>query len=212
MEEIESASADGTIFVSDSELPGYDRRSLRDRTGGDMRKPKLQPRALPNAPASSPAEAQAQLDFFLDKYDPEVASFARRALAKMRKLVPGAIEMVYDNFNWLVIGFGPSERPSEAFFSLVLPPGRVSLCFLQGAGLPDPAKRLEGKGNLVRNIPLYSLGKPDQRVLDHPEVLDLINVALNRAKVSMPSSPRRKLIIRSISANQRPRRSTKRKK
>lgn len=65
----------------------------------------------------SPAEAQRQLDSFLDKYTPEVAGFARSALVKMRKLVPGAIEMVYDNYNWLVVGFGPTERPSEAIFS-----------------------------------------------------------------------------------------------
>ena len=47
------------------------------------------------------ADAQQQLESFLAKYDPEVSKFARRALAKMRKLVPGAIEMVYDNYNWL---------------------------------------------------------------------------------------------------------------
>jgi hypothetical protein len=105
-----------------------------------------------------------------------------------------------------VIGFGPSERPSEAIFSLVLPAGRVTLCFLQGAGLPDPARRLEGSGNVVRNIRLYNAGEPDAKVLDDPEVLDLINVALNRAKVPMPNGARRKLIIRSISAKQRPRR------
>ncbi len=152
------------------------------------------------------ADAKKQLDSFLAKYDHEVEAFARRALAKIRKLVPGAIEMVYDNYNWLVIGFGPSERPSEAIFSLVLPPGRVSLCFLQGAGLPDPANRLVGKGNVVRNIRLYSLGEPDDKVLDDPEVLGLINIALNRAKVPMPAVARRKLIIRSVSAKQRPRR------
>ena len=131
---------------------------------------------------------------------------ARGALAKIRKLVPGAIEMVYDNYNWLVVGFGPSERPSEAIFSIVMPPGRVTLCFLQGAGLPDPAKRLMGSGNVVRNIRLYDAGHPDARVLDDPEVLSLINVALNRAKVPMPPDARRELIIKSISAKQRPRR------
>jgi hypothetical protein len=158
------------------------------------------------------ADAQAQLDSFLAKYDPEVEAFARRALAKMRKLVPGAIEMVYDNFNWLVIGFSPSERPSEAIFSLVLPPGRVTLCFLQGAGLPDPAKRLQGSGNVVRNIRLYKAGETDAKVLDDPEVLALINVALHRAKVPMPDKARRKLIIRAIAARQKPRRITPRKK
>jgi hypothetical protein len=160
----------------------------------------------------SPAEAQRQLDSFLDKYTPEVAGFARGALAKMRKLVPGAIEMVYDNYNWLVIGFSPTERPSEAIFSIVMPPGRVTLCFLQGAGLPDPAKRLQGSGNVVRNIRLYDAGEPDGKVLDDPEVRALINTALNRAKVPMPAKARRKLIIRSVSAKQRPRRAVPGKK
>jgi hypothetical protein len=125
-----------------------------------MRKSKSKSRAS-KAPGPSSADAQTQLNSFLDKYDPEIATFARRALAKMRQLIPGAIEMVYDNYNWLVVGFGPSERPSEAIFSIVLPPGRVTLCFLQGADLPDPAKRLQGSGNVVRNIRLYETGKPD---------------------------------------------------
>ncbi len=168
-----------------------------------MRKAKSRSRAYSS---TSRADAEQQLESFLAKYDPDVAAFARRALAKMRKLIPGAVEMVYDNYNWLVIGFSPTERPSEAIFSLVLPPGRVTLCFLQGAGLPDPAKRLQGSGNVVRNIRLYNSGEPDARVLDDPEVLALINVALNRAKVPMPDQARRKLIIRAVAARQRPRR------
>jgi hypothetical protein len=170
----------------------------------------------PTTPSSSlpivQADAPSQLDSFLDKYDPDVAAFARRALAKMRKLVPGAIEMVYDNYNWLVIGFSPTERPSEAIFSLVLPAGRVTLCFLQGANLPDPAKRLQGSGNVVRNIRLFNAGQADAKVLDDPEVRALINLALNRAKVPMPANARRKVIIRAISAKQRPRRVASRKK
>jgi hypothetical protein len=159
-----------------------------------------------STPAAPQADAEQQLEPFLAKYDREVASFARRSLTKMRKLVPGAIEMVYDNYNWLVIGFSPTERPSEAIFSLVLPPGRVTLCFLQGAGLPDPANRLQGSGNVVRNIRLYNAGEPDAHVLDDPEVLALINLALNRAKVPMPAASRRKVVIRAVAARQKPRR------
>jgi hypothetical protein len=161
---------------------------------------------------SSQADAEQQLESFLAKYDPDVVAFARRALAKMRKLVPGAIEMVYDNYNWLVIGFSPTERPSDAIFSLVLPPGHVTLCFLQGASLPDPAKRLQGSGNVVRNIRLYNAGEPDTKILDDPEVLSLINVALNRAKVPRPKRARRKLIIRVVATRQRPRRRAPEKK
>src|SRR5580704_12307675 len=173
-----------------------------------MRSPKFTNRDAQKTSEPSPAEAERQLDSFLAKYDPEVETFARRAIAKMRKLVPGAVEMVYDNYNWLVIGFSPTERPSEAIFSLVLPPGRVTLCFLQGAGLPDPAKRLKGSGNVVRNIRLYNTGEPDAHVLDDPEVLELINVALNRAKVPMTAGARRKLVIRAVAEKQKPRRRT----
>jgi hypothetical protein len=170
----------------------------------DVTKPTSRKTAKPS-PVSQ-AEAKRQLDSFLAKYSPDVERFARRALAKMRRLVPGAIEMVYDNYNWLVVGFGPSERPSEAIFSLVLPPNAVTLCFLQGASLPDPAGLLQGSGNVVRNIRLYTSGVKDAKVLDDPEVLSLINVALNRAKVPMPAKAQRKLIIRAVAKQQRPRR------
>jgi hypothetical protein len=171
-----------------------------------MRKTKSQPHPKKASTELSQAEAEQQFDSFLARYSPDVEAFARRALAKMRKLVPGAIEMVYDNFNWLVIGFSPSERPSEAIFSLVLPPGAVTLCFLQGAALPDPAGLLRGSGNVVRNLRLYTSGEKDERLLENPEVLSLINVALNRAKVPMPAKQRRKMIIRAVAKRQKPRR------
>src|SRR5262245_5701872 len=94
---------------------------------------------------------QQRLDGFIDKYTPEIAAFARAVLDKLRSRLPGAIELVYDNYNWLVIGFGPTERPSDAVFSVVLPPGRVTFCFLQGAKLPDPHRLLRGSGKVVRN-------------------------------------------------------------
>jgi hypothetical protein len=65
---------------------------------------------------------------------------------------------------------------------------------------------LQGSGIVVRNIRLYDAGEPDGKLLHNPEVLALINTALNRAKVPMPANARRKLIIRSVSAKQRPRR------
>jgi hypothetical protein len=59
---------------------------------------------------------------------------------------------------------------------------------------------------VVRNTKLFHTGQPDAKVLDDPEVLALINIALNRSKVPMPARARRKLIMRSVSAKQRPRR------
>src|SRR5947209_1396139 len=95
---------------------------------------------------------QRQLTAFMAKYTPAIAAKAKAILAKMRRRLPGAIEMVYDNYNALVIGFGPTERPSEAVFSIVLNPHYVVLCFIQGAKIRDPQKLLRGGGKQVRNV------------------------------------------------------------
>src|SRR6476646_7169124 len=95
---------------------------------------------------------EKQLDFFIDKHTPEIAALARRMLARMRARLPGAVEFVYDNYAALAIGFGPTERPSDAVFSVVLYPRWTHLYFLQGAVLPDPAGRLQGSGKVGRHL------------------------------------------------------------
>jgi hypothetical protein len=130
--------------------------------------------------------AKQQLEKFLSRYEAKVATTAGRALARMRKRLPGTIEIVYDNYNALAIGFGPSERASEAIFSIVLYPRYVSLFFLQGAKLPDPHKRPNGSGNVARHIKLENLD-----VLDEPEILELMDSALRRAKVPIDPQQRR---------------------
>ena len=144
---------------------------------------------------------EGQLDSFLDKYTPAIATLARACLKKMRARLPGAVQLVYDNYNALVIGFGPSERASEAMFSIVLYPRWVTLFFLRGAGLPDPLRLLKGSGKVVRYIRLASAAD-----LDLPAVQELMVQALRRAEAGIdPAAPGR-LVIRSISAKQRPRR------
>jgi hypothetical protein len=144
---------------------------------------------------------QSQLDDFLDKYAPEIATMARDCLKTMRARLPGATQLVYDNYNALAIGFAPSDRPSEAIFSIVLYPRYVTLFFLQGVNLPDPKKLLQGSGTKVRHIRLERSAD-----LDKPAIRKLMLVAMKNAKTPIePAAPAR-LIIRSISAKQRPRR------
>ncbi len=142
-----------------------------------------------------------QLVKFLAKYEPSVAAMAKKALGKMRRLVPGANEMVYDNYNALVIGFVPGERPSEVVFSIALYPSYANLFFAQGKLLPDPEKRLQGAGKQVRSIRLDSAA-----TLDEPEVRELIRVALERAKVPIDPRQKARMEIRAVSIKQRPRR------
>jgi hypothetical protein len=145
---------------------------------------------------------QAQLDTFMDKYTPEIAALARACLAKMRARLPGATQLVYDNYNFLAIGFGPSEKTSHAIFSIALAPRWVDLFFLQAAGeLPDPQKLLKGSGRVARHIVIQSASE-----LDQPAVQALIAAALKRATEPIDPAQPGRLVIRSISAKQRPRR------
>jgi hypothetical protein len=149
---------------------------------------------------------QAQLAGFIAKFTPEIAALIKAVRAKMQKRLPHAVEMVYDNYNFLVFGFGPTERPSEAIFSIAAYARGVGLCFIHGAKLPDPDKLLRGAGKQVRNLKLLTAA-----TLDQPAVQRLIAAAIEHAPVPFDPTVRRRLIIKSISAKQRPRRAAVRK-
>jgi len=159
-------------------------------------------RANANEVAVTVKSARTQLDGFIAKYSPDVAAVARAALVRMRRLLPGAVEVVYDNYNALAVGFGPSERASEAVVSIAVYPRWVSLFFLQnGPQLPDPDGLLKGAGTKVRHIVLESA-----KDLDKPAVRALIREALSRALKPIDSARRGRVVVRSVSAKQRARR------
>ena len=149
----------------------------------------------------NPPSPATQLNGFIAKFSPEIAALGKAVLARLRRLLPPSVEMVYDNYNFLVVGFGPTERPSEAVLSVAFYARGVGLCFIQGARLPDPDKLLLGGGNQVRHIKL-----PQAGVLDDPRVRQLIAIAVKSGPTPFAKDCRRKLIIKSISAKQRPRR------
>lgn len=149
------------------------------------------------APLKSP---EAQLKVLIDKFDKPMASLIRAARRRMRALLPTATELVYDNYNFFVIGYGPNDRTGQAAFSLAAQAKGLALCFLWGKGLPDPKKLLRGSGSRVRNVRVESAA-----TLTDPEVLALIGHALAKAPVPYVGG-KHQLLIKSISAKQRPRR------
>jgi hypothetical protein len=146
-------------------------------------------------------DAQIRLDSFLAKFTPEVDALAHDLIARMRARLPGAAIIVYDNYNALAVGFGPTEKPSHAVLSLAVFPRWVTLCFLQGAGLPDPSGILSGQGSRVRHVRLH-----DSKALDDPIIEALIAEAAARSEPPFDPAAGQRLVVKSISAKQRPRR------
>jgi hypothetical protein len=123
---------------------------------------------------------QLQLAGFLAKFAPEIAARAEEILIRLRVAIPHALELVYDNYNALAIGFSPTERASDAIVSIAVYPRWVSLFFLQAKGLPDPNNILKGQGNVAKHVVL-----PTPSALDEPAIQALMGEALNRAKTPM---------------------------
>ena len=151
-----------------------------------------------SATTASPAK---QIAGFIAKFDPKVARVIRSSRAALRKRFPTAIEQVYDNYNFLAIGFCSTEKTSDCIVSLAAQAKGVSLSFYYGASLPDPKGILQGSGNQNRFIRLESAA-----TLSDPDVQTLLTVAAAQAKSPLPVSGGGYTMIKSISTKQRPRR------
>ena len=145
--------------------------------------------------------AETQIETFLAKYAPEIATQLRQARGALQALFPHGHELVYDNYNALVFGFSPTERASEAIVSIAGYPKWITLFFQKGAALKDPDRLLQGQGSQVRSIRLSS---PEE--LENPTVLSLIQQAVEPCRSSFATAPKLRTVVRSVSEKQRPRR------
>ena len=157
----------------------------------------------PVAAAVTAAAPEEQLADFIARYDAPVARLAREARAALRPQMLTAIELVYDNYQFLAIGFSATERASDCIVSLAVSPKGVALSFPYGVSLPDARAILLGGGNRNRYIRLESAA-----TLTSPAVRALVRAAVAAAPSRLPVSGRGYLVIKSVSAKQRPRRST----
>ena len=131
-----------------------------------------------------------------------MARLVRSCRSALRRRLPTATELVYDNYNFLAIGYSPTQRTSEAIVSLAAAKNGVALSFYHGASLPDPHKILLGSGKQNRFVRLEGAA-----TLARPEVEALLRCAIKQSRSPLPSSGSGKTIIKSVSAKQRPRRS-----
>jgi len=145
--------------------------------------------------------AARQIASFLSRFDPTVSKVMTSARAALRRRFPTAIEQVYDNYNFFVIGFCTTERTSDCFVSLAASARGVILSFYHGATLPDPHKVLLGSGKQNRFLRLENAAR-----LSDPEVKALLASAAGQARTPLPATGMGYTMIKSVSAKQRPRR------
>lgn len=142
----------------------------------------------------------AQLESFVDRFDAKNQKLFRSVRAAVRKRFPTANELAYDYNHSVVIAYSPSDRGIEGVVSITLLAEGVRLYFMHGPQLPDPKKLLQGSAKQVRFIELKSAND-----LENADVKALIAGASDLATVSLPSTGKGTLIIKSEAAKKKPR-------
>ena len=155
----------------------------------------------PKAKSTKPEDPEKQLASFIAKFDPPMVRLIRSVRAALRKRLPAANELVYDNYNFFVIGYCSTERTSDCILSLAANAKGIVLSFYYGATLPDPGGILQGSGSQNRFI---RIARAEDLAKSENEAL--IAAAIRQARTPLAAKGSGRLIIRSISAKQRPRR------
>jgi hypothetical protein len=146
-------------------------------------------------------ETEAEIAAFLGRYTPAIEAQLREARSRLCAMFPRGFELVFDTYNALVFGISPTERRSDSFLSVAGYPKWVTLFFLNGVDLHDPAGLLEGQGKQVRSIRLKHPAD-----INSPEVQALIAQAVARYESALRVAPILTTVIKSVAVKQRSRR------
>ena len=145
----------------------------------------------------APETPARQLASLISRLEPAHRKLARTARAALRHRFPTAIELVYENFHALAIGYSPTEEMAGCIVSLTINPMGARVTFLNGATLPDPRHVLEGSGDQTRFISLQTAA-----ALARPEVEALIQAAIAQSKVPLPSEGTGNTVIKSTAVHE----------
>jgi len=166
----------------------------------DRRNPQRRRRreAARGADAATPSR---QLTRAIARYPPGIRALAQALLGALRARLPGATELVYDNYA-LTIAFSPTDRPSHAVVGITLYPRWINLGFMEGAMLDDPDGVLAGSGSQFRHVRLAAAAD-----LDMPAIAALIDGAVAHGDGGrFDPARRRRIDVRTVSAKRGPRR------
>ena len=148
--------------------------------------------------ADATASPAKQLNTVLERFDPAIRALVREARTRLRRRMPTARELVYENARAVAIGFASSERMSDTIVSLAVYARGVNLYFMYGVALDDPHRVLLGNGNQGRFIRLDSAA-----TLDRTEVEELLASAIAEGDTPLPPRGRGRIVIKSVAATRR---------
>ena len=130
--------------------------------------------------------AGSDLRAFLGAFSPEIAQIALRLRAIVLDQAKGASEFIDDADGGVAMAYALTENPADAFCRLAIHGDRVDLEFSLGSQLPDPERRLKGKGKGARRLSMASLDD-----LREPSVGRFLRAAIQAGEQSKEQTGKR---------------------
>ncbi len=143
----------------------------------------------------------ADLSKFLEAFPPESREIALELRDWVWGLYPKCNELIYDNYNFLAFGWGPTDRMSDIFCSIAVGTSGILFGFMWGVKLDDPKALLQGSGSQYRSIRVTDL-KTFPRAYVKTLLKQAFYVSLDQLK-GRPQTPNGMTITKSISAKKR---------
>jgi hypothetical protein len=97
-----------------------------------------------------------ELRILFAEYDPAIPKLALGLRSLILEMAPIAKETVYDAGYAVSVHFSFTDRWQDGFCMVIVYNRHVNLGFHQEAKLPDPEKRLKGRGKFMRRVPVQS--------------------------------------------------------
>ncbi len=138
---------------------------------------------------------------FLEAFPPESREIALWLRDFVWDHFPDCNELIYDNYNFLAFGWGPTDRMSDIFCSIAVGTRGVIFGFMWGVKLDDPEGLLQGSGKQFR-----SLRVPDTKTFPQSAVKRLLAQAYSISVSGLKGrsqTPRGQTIVKSISEKKR---------
>jgi hypothetical protein len=143
----------------------------------------------------------ADLIKFLEPFPVESQNIALALRDWVWDLYPKCNELIYDNYNFLAFGWGPTDRMSDIFCSIAVGTRGVIFGFMWGVKLDDPKGLLRGGGNQFRSLRVPGIDK-----FSKADVKKLVKQAYENSVAGLkgrPHTPQEQTIVKSISEKKR---------
>jgi hypothetical protein len=145
-------------------------------------------------------DSEKQLKGLIDKFAPEHQALIRATRKALRKRLPLANELAYDNYNFFALGYCSTERPSDCIVSVAAGANGGGCLFIAAQRFRIRTGYCSVQG-IKRLIRLESA-----ETLSRPEVEASSALPSLRPRLPCRRAGGGRLIFRSVSAEQRPRR------